>query len=240
MGNTLAKLALFKEDEVVLFSSFANLSKKNLETVCSESAEIKNVILSSVVAYPKEISSYLKERFNFLELSDTTKLTIENLYQSNQTLGKDRLACAVGANSLFRNTNVLSVDAGTCIKFDFINSDNQYLGGGISPGIDIRFKALNAFTDKLPLLTYQNFEKLIGQNTEESILSGVLNGVAEEVKGIVKRYQEQYPDLKVVCTGGYIKFFERIFNISGIEKSNIFADSFLLLKGLNQILKINA
>src|SRR4029077_11379650 len=99
--------------------------------------------------------------------------------------------------------------------------------------------ALNQFTDKLPLLSYRFFDKLIGQNSEESILSGVMNGAAEEVQGIISRYEEQYPDLKVVFTGGYLKFFEKIFNIGSNGKSNIFADSFLVLKGLNHILNFN-
>ena len=196
------------------------------------------MILSSVVEHNKNISEYLRTEFNFIELTGETKIPIENCYQSPQTLGKDRLASAVGANSLFRDQNVLSIDAGTCIKYDLVNAKNQYLGGGISPGIEMRFKALNQFTDKLPLLNYKYFDKLIGQNSEESILSGVMNGVAEEVQGIISRYEKQYPDVKVVFTGGYMKFFEKIFNIGSNGKSNIFADAFLVLKGLNQILRI--
>jgi type III pantothenate kinase len=104
----------------------------------------------------------------------------------------------------------------------------------------MRFKALSKFTDKLPLINYKYFDKLVGENTEESILSGVMNGVAEEVKGVIQRYGQQYPGIQVVCTGGYLKFLEKIFNIGTNEKSNIFADSFLVLKGLNHILNYNA
>ena len=239
IGNTLTKTAVFQGNEVASFSSFEKISSDVLKELHSKNTSVKNIILSSVINHDKSIFEFFKKDFSFIELTNQTKLPIENLYQSKETLGKDRLACAVGANFLFRNQNVLAIDTGTCIKYDFVNSKNQYLGGGISPGIEMRFKALNQFTDKLPLLNYKSFDKLIGQNTDESILSGVMNGVKEEVKGIVERYKEQYPGVKVVCTGGYMKFLEKIFNISSNGNSNIFADSFLVLKGLNQILNFN-
>jgi type III pantothenate kinase len=253
LGNTLAKTAIFNENELSSFSSFEKFSIDVLKELLVKNPSVKNVILSSVVEHNKNISDYLKSEFNCIELTHETKIPIENLYQSPETLGKDRLASAVGANSIFRDQNVLSIDAGTCIKYDFVNKKNQYLGGGISPGIEMRFKALNQFTDKLPLLNYassltlllqeegtKSFDKLIGENTEESILSGVMNGVVEEVKGIMARYEQQYPDVRIVFTGGYLKFFEKTFNIGSNGKSSIFADSFLVLKGLNQILEFNA
>jgi len=239
IGNTLTKIGLFQEKEMKEFSSFENFSIVELKKFFKNHLSIKNVILSSVVEHNKNISDYLRSEFRFIELTHETKIPVENLYQSPATLGKDRLASAVGANSLFRDQNVLSIDAGTCIKYDFVNAKNQYIGGGISPGIEMRFKALNQFTDKLPLLNYRQFDKLIGENSEESILSGVMNGVVEEVKGIIARYEQQYPDVKVVFTGGYLKFFENIFNIGSNGKSSIFADSFLVLKGLNVILNYN-
>lgn len=252
IGNTLAKTAIFNENDLSSFSSFEKFSVDVLKELLAKNSSVKNVILSSVVEHDKNISEYLRSEFNFIELTHTTTIPIENIYQSPETLGNDRLAAAVGANYLFRNQHVLSIDAGTCIKYDFVNAKNQYLGGGISPGIEMRFKALNQFTDKLPLLNYASsltllpqekgtkyFDKLIGENSEESILSGVMNGVTEEVKGIIKRYEQQYPEVKVVFTGGYLKFFEKTFNIGSNENSSIFADSFLVLKGLNQILEFN-
>lgn len=239
IGNTLTKTAIFNGKELSSFSSFEKFSLDGLKELLAKNSSVKNVILSSVINHDTSIPDFLKSKYNFIELTHETKAPIENLYQSKQTLGKDRLACAVGANALFQNENVLVIDAGTCIKYDFVNSKNQYLGGGISPGIEMRFKALNQFTDKLPLLNYKHFDKLVGENTDESILSGVMNGVVEEVKGIIARYKQQYPDVKVVFTGGYLKFFEKIFNIGANGNSNIFADSFLVLKGLNQILNFN-
>lgn len=239
IGNTLAKTAVFNGNEIISFSSFEKISENTLKELLSKSSSVRNIILSSVANHDKSISEFLALKYNFIELSRETKLPLENRYQSPETLGNDRLACAVGANALFRNKNVLAIDAGTCIKYDFVNEKNQYAGGGISPGIEMRFKAMNQFTDKLPLLSYKHFDKLIGENTDESILSGVMNGAAEEIQGIVNRYKEQYPDVKVVCTGGYMKFLEKIFNISPNGNSGIFADSFLVLKGLNRILNYN-
>jgi type III pantothenate kinase len=239
IGNTLVKTALFNAGGLSSFSSFEDISVDTFQRLLEVNPSVKNIILSSVVEHDNSISSFLRSKGYFLELSHETKLPLENLYESPQTLGKDRLAAAVGVNSLYRDQNALSIDAGTCVKYDFVNAKNQYLGGGISPGIEMRFKALNKFTDKLPLLNYRYFDKLIGQNTEESVLSGVMNGVVEEVKGTMARYEQQYPGTKVVFTGGYLKFFERIFNISGKQNSSIFADPFLVLKGLNHILNYN-
>ena len=238
IGNTLAKTAIFNGNELSSFSSFENISASVLEELLSKNPSVKNVILSSVVEHSKAIADLLS-KYYFVELTQHTKLPIKNLYGSPETLGKDRLASVVGANLLFNKQNVLAIDAGTCIKYDLVDAQGQYLGGAISPGIEMRFKALNKFTDKLPLVTYKYFDQLIGQTTEQSILSGVMNGVTEEVKGVIARYKEQYPGLKVVFTGGYLKFFERIFNISHTENSSIFADPFLVLKGLNHILNFN-
>lgn len=239
IGNSLTKTAVFNEYELASFSSFEKFSMNALNALCFGNPSVKNSILSSVIEHDKEIPGFLKNRHHFIELSSETRIPIENLYDSPQTLGKDRLVAAVGANSLFDKQNVLAIDAGTCIKYDFVNHKNQYMGGGISPGIEMRFKALNTFTGKLPLLTYQYMDKLIGRNTDESILSGVMNGAAEEVKGIIKRYERQYPGMKIIFTGGYLKFFEKIFNIPGGGNSNLFTDPFLVLKGLNRILMYN-
>lgn len=239
IGNTLTKTGIFDKKELISFSSFEKISVEILKELLSKHSAVKNIILSSVVNYKTSINEFLSSKYNFIQLSHTTRLPVENLYGSPETLGNDRLACAVGANSLFPCQNVLSIDAGTCIKYDFVNAANQYLGGGISPGIEMRFKALNKFTDKLPLLYYQHFDKLIGNNTNESILSGVMNGVAQEIKGMVNRFRQEHSNLKVICTGGHLKFLEKIFNISSNENSNIFVDSFLVLKGLNCILTYN-
>lgn len=235
IGNTLAKYALFKEGKLIQAFSIKNTELLQLQEYAGKNTEIKSVLLSSVVnnRTTEELINFLRKQFYFMELSATTFLPLENLYETPNTLGMDRLADAVGANHLFKNRNILVIDAGTCIKYDFINERNQYLGGGISPGLEMRFKALNTFTDKLPLVSPKEFDKLIGKNTDESILSGVQNGAIAEVKGIINEYETRFPELKTILTGGGMSFFDKHL------KNSIFADPFLLLRGLNVILDYN-
>lgn len=241
LGNTLAKFALFNKDQIVETISSEKLSKKNLTDYLDKNPLISSAILASVINYSDEIKLILKEKIYLLELNPSTLIPIENLYSTPKSLGNDRIAAAVGGNQQFKDQNVLIIDAGTCIKYDFVNHKNQYLGGSISPGIAMRFKALNTFTDKLPLLDSRNInqdlpfeENLIGANTQDSILSGVLKGTIIEVKGIINEYQQKFPGLKTIFTGGDLNFF-----IGQLKKNSIFADPFLVLKGLNAILDFN-
>jgi type III pantothenate kinase len=144
------------------------------------------------------------------------------------------VANVVGAASLFPKQNCLITDAGTCIKFDFINAKKQYLGGAISPGISMRFKALHHYTDKLPLIKPQKKVMLIGNSTKNSIASGVQNGALAEIENIILRYKKKFGGIKVILTGGDMEPFAR--NI----KSDIFAAPHLTLIGLNEILNFNS
>jgi type III pantothenate kinase len=149
-------------------------------------------------------------------------------------LGADRIALVAGAIEIYDKQNVLVIDAGTCITYDFITAKNEYLGGGISPGMGIRFRSLNTFTQKLPLIEYREEFQLIGKNTENSILSGVLNGVICEIDGIIEKYKENFGELQIILSGGNTIFFDKRL------KNNIFAFPKLLLYGLNSILNYNA
>ena len=196
---------------------------------------IRRSIVSAVVSHLPSFVNILRERTNFLEFTSETKIPVKNLYRTANTLGSDRLPAVIAAYNRFPGKDILVIDSGTCIKYNFINSNGEYLGGGISPGIDMRFKSLNNFTDRLPLITADyEFEKLVGTSSAESILSGVMNGVVTEVEGIISRYEQQYSSLHVVISGGNSSFFEKRL------KKSIFADSFLVLKGLNLILEHNA
>lgn len=239
VGNTHTKVAVFDSEKVVSIHKLDQFSLKGIKALVIKHPAIKRVILSSVIGYDKSSVRFLKGKYELIELSHTTRIPIKNKYSTQSTLGKDRLACAVGSNARFRNKNVLCIDAGTCIKYDFVNSKNEYLGGAISPGIDMRFKALEHFTDKLPLISYTHFNKLIGNSTRESILSGVVVAAGEEIKGFVAQYKKKHPNLKVILTGGNLEFLQGIFNIAGNKNSSIFADPCLLLKGLNYILNYN-
>ena len=149
-------------------------------------------------------------------------------------MGSDRIAASIGAYYLYSNTNVLVIDMGTCIKYNFTNSQNHYLGGSISPGLQMRFKALHQFTSKLPLLQPDTLKvELIGDNTQNSLLSGVINGIIAEMDGIINQYKEQYPDLVCVITGGDCEHFAKQL------KNSIFVHPNLVLRGLNNILNFN-
>jgi len=197
--------------------------------------KIKNAIISKT-GQNDEVEYRLKEKkINTLVLSHELKLPIEILYKTPQTLGADRIAGSVAASALFEGKNVLKVDFGTCITYDFVNNKQQYLGGAISPGLIMRFKALHNYTAKLPLVDPMQFlhYDLTGTDTTTSILSGVVNGIKEEVTGIIKEYEQRFGNLQVVATGGDAGFFVTLL------KSEIFARPYLVLEGLNRILNYN-
>lgn len=210
------------------------LPQQNIEEILT-TYKIKNAIISKTGAND-EVEFRLKEKkIKTIVLSSDLKLPIEILYKTPQTLGADRIAGAVAANALFTEKNVLKIDFGTCITFDFVNNKQQYLGGAISPGMIMRFKALHNYTAKLPLIDpMQHLHyHLTGTDTTTSILSGVVNGIQKEVEGIIKEYDSRFGNLQVVATGGDAGFFVTLL------KSEIFARPNLVLEGLNRILNYN-
>lgn len=171
-------------------------------------------------------------------LDDQTPLPIKNGYKTPKTLGKDRLANAVAAYHYFNNHNSLVIDAGTCLKFDFINESNEYLGGSISPGLTMRFKALNTFTDKLPLVNPEDSEPVeMGVDTLTSIHTGCYTGMNREIEATIAEYKKMHGDLKILITGGDM---DQLQKMGFSQKNSIFADRWLTLKGLNKILSHNA
>ena len=156
-----------------------------------------------------------------------------NGYESKHTLGYDRLANAVGAAAQFPDEHVVIVDSGTCLKIDFIHANRGFLGGSISPGLQMRFRSLNTFTDNLPLVEEAPCNSNWGGNTNDSILVGVVQGMRAEIEGRIGKLNSEFPDLKVVLTGGDLETFK---SLDIPQKSSIFADNFLTLKGLNEIL----
>ena len=232
-GNTYQKCAVFNGQKLFALHKFENITIIDIQKLIDDNKNINSCILSSVIDTPSDILELLKSKFSFIELNSETIIPIINKYKTPNTLGKDRLAAAVAVSVLSNGSSALSIDMGTAIKFDIVNNKKEYLGGSISPGIFLRFKALNTFTAKLPLVGYNNNNEMIGSNTESSILSGVINGVNAEINTFVEYYKEQYPDVKIFITGGESIYFEN--NL----KSDIFADSNLVLKGLNEILRYN-
>ncbi len=169
---------------------------------------VKAIIAASVAQNPHVYSNGLPAEVSFTAISGQTKTPVKLGYDTPLTLGADRLAAVAGAGYLFAGQDVLVIDAGTCITIDMLRKDATYMGGSISPGIDMRFKALHTFTARLPLVLKQQETPLTGTSTETSIKSGVINGVIAELSGIVRQYRRQYPGLVVVLCGGDSQFFD--------------------------------
>jgi type III pantothenate kinase len=233
VGNTRIKAALF-EDEKILQTFFFDSISEFISSSVIQNYSPENSIVASVIDDIQGLIENLKQKMSVLVFDSNTPVPIKNLYKTPATLGRDRLAAAIGGNCLYPDTDLLVVDCGTCIKYDFVNHQNEYIGGAIAPGLQMRFKALQTFTDRLPLMDLdEELSILTGRNTAESIRLGVQSGAVAEVDGIIQYYKEQYPALIVMLSGGDMNFFAKRL------KNSIFADQNLILKGLNQILAYN-
>ncbi len=237
IGNTYSKFAIFQGEKLIKKIQIKNLKHIDLNKSAKEFKkkypQLKNCIFSSVRKDIEYIDKSIFETALFFD--ENTAIPIKNNYKTPKTLGKDRLAAVVAASYIFSGENVLVFDAGTALTVDFISKDKEYYGGSIAPGINMRFKALNSFTSKLPEIEQNiSFNEIIGVDTETSILSGVQNGILYEVEGHIRKFSEKYSDLKVTFTGGDTFFFERKI------KNTIFAEPNLVLIGLNLILNYNA
>lgn len=233
-GNTKVKMAVFHKSQIQCLKSCA---KNDIEALFSELKAIyktfDKAIVSSVSAFEFKTWSALASIPEILFLTHKTPLPFVNCYQTPSTLGVDRMALASAAIMLYPKSNVLVIDAGTCITYDFVNANQEYVGGGISPGLNVRYKSLHELTAKLPLLKPKIPVSLIGNTTESSIHSGVVYGIINEIDGIIETYKEKNEDLTVILTGGDSKFLSKQL------KNSIFANSNFLLEGLNYILEFN-
>ena len=233
IGNTVAKIAIFEEDTVVDVIRGSNHSLDCLSMLCHK-YPIDRAIIASVITLSNTIRRQLaKLPFPVVELNYKTPVPIKNQYRTPETLGMDRLAAVVAAHEQQSAHNLLVIDAGTAVTFDFIDRNGCYHGGNISPGIYTRFKTLNACCDKLPLIERNGDTPDYGYDTETAIRSGVIKGMEFEICGYIHQMREKYPDLLVFLTGG------DNFSFDSNLKSIIFADRFLVLKGLNRILNYN-
>ena len=227
-GNTQLKLALFSGKDLIR-KEYRNTLHEVLE-LCNE-LEFDRTILSSVL-HDRETSFFISQ-FNhpIVVFGAEMQLPIQINYQTPDTLGKDRLANACFAAFENQKKNSLIIDIGTCLKFDFVDDNASYKGGSISPGLQLRFKALNNYTGKLPLVDFEHsYDSLIGDDTNSSILSGVVVGMEQEINGMIRKYEEDFPDLTIFITGGDADKFDIQ------SKNTIFADQNITLKGLNEIL----
>nr|WP_203583310.1 type III pantothenate kinase [Parabacteroides sp. 52] len=232
-GNTSTKVGVY--DKGVLEASFV-YKEFNRSTLFPllEQYDLTQGILSSVVTLDKEMIAFLQENLHpFILLDETVPVPIRVGYDTPATLGRDRLAAAVGANYLRPRQDLLVIDAGTAITYELIEASGLFVGGNISPGMGTRFKALHQYTDKLPLVSEQEEIPFIATHTVGAIQAGVVHGIVFEMDGYINALRQKYPDVFVFLTGGHSFYFERRL------KNRIFANINLVLTGLNRILEYN-
>ncbi len=236
IGNSFTKLAVFKGEEIIDFQTIKKPEIKVLSKLLSDFPQISSSIISSVGAHDPQLTNILEEKGTTIELTNNTPVPFINRYGTPQTLGKDRIAIASAATMLHPNQNTLIIDIGTCVTYDIILSSREYLGGGISPGLEMRFKSLHNFTHRLPLINLPDANSnisMVGNSTKTSILSGVIVGLRAEVEHTINQYKKTYSPLITIISGGDYKYFEKLV------KSNIFATPNIVVWGLKNILDFN-
>jgi type III pantothenate kinase len=231
-GNTRLKYAIFEGNQLYQQGVLENDDVASIDTVIERYKPAKS-ILSSVINHNSGIEGLLAEKTIFHKLSHLTKLNFTTPVGKPSTIGADRLALVAASVDLFPDKNNLAIGLGTCITYNFVNKNGEFMGGGISPGMDMRFKSLEIFTAKLPLVKEDWNFPLVGYDTITNILSGVIIGMAKEIDGFVEAYAEKYSNFNVLLTGGNSAYF-----VPHLKKQ-IFADPNLIFKGLYAISECN-
>lgn len=239
IGNTRIKAAVFEGNTLLETMIFKELElQKNIETILKTYTTVTDLVIASVRNVDNETFLSWNTAVNIHFVTHEMSFPFQNSYATPLTLGIDRMVLAAGAVLQFPKQNKLIIDAGTCITYDFVDENDYYLGGAISPGIRLRYESLHQFTAHLPLLTLENAiqgenEKskinLTGNSTQQSIHSGVINGIVNEIDGFINQYQEQYSNFIIILTGGDTEFLAKRL------KNTIFANSNFLLESLNKI-----
>ena len=234
VGNTLVKLAVYQAGMLQFKKIFRNDDFVDVLLLVSKKfLNIDNAIISSVSHITEGQLAALEDLYPLLVLDYKIKLPFANLYETPSTLGVDRIALVSAAAFQYPDKNVLIIDAGSCITYDFMNKENQYLGGAISPGLEMRYRALHEFTANLPFLEIKNPKSPIGSSTNMAMHAGVVSGTLLEIEGFISSYKLQYDDLTIILTGGDAHFLRDSL------KSDIFANSNFMMEGLNFILENN-
>ena len=234
IGNTLIKYAVFENGRIIHDHSFeSRLFLSKIKELFEKYPYINNAILSSVGKLDRKERDVVALFCKVHVLTNHSKVPFKNSYATPQTLGVDRLALAAAAYHHNPRGNTLVIDAGTCITYEMVNNFGEYIGGAISPGVSMRYKAMHNQTAGLPLLNPDELLDFIGNSTESCMHSGVINGIVQEVDGVIDQYQSRFQDLTVILTGGDSHFFAKRL------KNTIFANSKFLLEGLNCLLEYN-
>ena len=233
IGNNFFKLGIFENSNLV-FSFFDKNDKIDveIEKIIRSYSKITSALISNVSSI--KINDILnKLNIKIYELDSTFIFPFKLNYKTPESLGNDRLALAAAATILFPNSNNLVIDAGTCITIDFINNNNHFMGGSISPGVKMRYDSLNHYTANLPLLKNENNFNYPGDSTNASIHAGIIGGVSNEINGFIKQINSRNDKVNVILTGGDAKILSKTLKIT------IFANQNFILEGLNSILNLN-
>jgi type III pantothenate kinase len=231
LGNTYAKTGLFSGEKLV--ETHWKLTYDELVDYV-QSIHPQRIMVSSVSYSEEQLQDeFSKITTDIYLLKSTTPVPLIKLYDTPETLGADRVAAAVGAKVLYPKKNCLVIDMGTCITYDLVDADDNFHGGIISPGVQMRFKAMNTFTKRLPLLEPEEIPDLIGKNTKHAMQSGVMNGLLAEINGLIEEYDKVLTNINVIFCGGDATYFA-----NRIKNPNFVVPELVLI-GLNRILEYN-
>lgn len=233
IGNTYIKCAFFDAGELVYQFALPKEASTELPKIFKGCPAASSVFYTSVGELPDTLLGCLPQSVEIKQLDHQTPLPYKNNYSTPETLGGDRIAVVAAAYNRFPGQNVLIIDIGTCITYDFLSKEGNFNGGGISPGIQLRFKAMHQFTARLPLVQENKNPPLIGSSTAASMQSGVMHGIQAEIEGMIRKYSDIYEDLTILTGGGDNKYFDKQFNYS------IFAATNLVIEGLKVISDFN-
>ena len=230
IGNTRIKSAVFESNTLVEASVFSNEDfKSSIENILNKFEKIATLVVASVGKHEKEAFESFSNRVKIHFISRENLFPFQNNYETPTTLGIDRMVLAAGAVLQFPKQNRLIVDAGTCVTYDFIDQNNVYHGGAIAPGVRLRYESMHNYTAKLPLLTIEEPENVIGNSTNQSLHSGVINGLTFEIDGYIEALKGQNENFIIILTGGDANFLAKRL------KNTIFANSNFLLESLNNL-----
>ena len=233
-GNTNVKAAVFTNDKISNYFAIPQAEAKEKISSVVGLFNPDKAILCAVGDVKKDVDQFIGDRINsYIHMDGNTPLPIHNAYLSNDTVGPDRLALVAAAHAMEPDKNSLVISMGTCITYNFITRNKTFRGGAISPGMNMRLKAMHHFTHLLPEVEAEGDVLLLGYDTATCMRSGTVFGIVAEVDGILSQYESAYPDFNAILTGGDAPYF------AGRLKNRIFADPDLLLKGLNLILNHN-
>jgi type III pantothenate kinase len=231
-GNTRKKVAVFKDDQLDKGIVLNDDTEQTIQSLI-DSYQPRKSILSSVVDHNTAIEGLLAAKTKFHKLNHLTRLSFTTPVGKPATIGADRLALAAAAVHFYPKKNNLVIGMGSCVTYNFINKYHEFLGGAISPGMEMRLKAMNQFTAKLPLVKADSNVPLIGYDTDTNLLSGAVLGLAKEIDGFINAYKEKFGNFNVLLTGG------DLVHLASHLKNKIFADPDLIFKGLYAISEVN-